>query len=152
MGSIVNAGFKSWNTKYLPFQRQINIADKDVYEIVRSKNSLDKFPEYEDIFGSSMVSSVDEGLISKFGKGVDNIVIDEPNKEMMDEINERLSKLMLVLNPAQGGGNLKKRRKSRFTRRINKNKNKSINKRRIKLLKKISKRLRNKRRSSNFRL
>jgi hypothetical protein len=152
MGSIVNAGFKSWNTKYLPFQSAINIADKDVYNIVRSKNPLVKFPEYEDIFGSSMLTSVDEGLKSTFGNGVDNIVIDEPSKEMMNEINERLSKLMLVLNRVQGGGNLKNRRKSRFTRRINKNKNKSINKRRIKLLKKISKRLRNKRRSSNFRL
>jgi hypothetical protein len=150
MGSIVNAGFKSWNTKYLPFQSAINTADKDVYEIVRSKNSSKLFPEYEDIFGSSMLSSVHEGLKSTFGNGVDNIVIDEPSKEMMDEIDERLSRLMSLLT--QSGGNLKKRRKSRFTRRINKNKNKSINKRRIKLLKKISKRLRNKRRSSNFRL
>jgi len=150
MGSIVNAGFKSWNTKYLPFQSVINIADKDVYEIVRNYNSSKPFPEYENIFGSSMV--VDEGLKSKFGNGVDEIEINEPSNEMMDKINERLSELMLVLNPPQRGGNLKNRRKSRFTRRINKNKNKSINKRRIKLLKKISKRLRNKRRSSNFRL
>jgi len=159
MGSIVNAGFKSWNTKYLPFQREINRADKDVYEIVCKYNSSQPFPEYEDIFGSSMLSSVDDELISTFGKGVDNIVIDEPSKDMMDEINERLSRLMLVLT--QAGGNLKNRRRSRFIRRINRNKsisrsrlnrNKSINKRRIKLLKKISKRLRNKRRSSNFRL
>jgi hypothetical protein len=148
MGSIVNAGFKSWNTKYLPFQREINRADKDVYEIVRKYNPSTPFPEYEDIFGSSMLSSVDEELISTFGKGVDNIVIDEPSEDMMDEINERISRLMIVLT--QEGGNLKNRRKSRFIRRINKNK--SINKRRIKLFKKISKRLRNKRRSSKFRL
>jgi hypothetical protein len=148
MGSIVNAGFKSWNTIYLPFQREINRADKDVYEIVRKYNSSKPFPAYEDIFGSSMLGSVDKAFISTFGNGVDNIVIDEPSKEMMDEINERLSRLIVVLT--QEGGNLKNRRKSRFIRRINKNK--SINKRRIKLFKKISKRLRNKRRSSNFRL
>ena len=148
MGSIVNAGFKSWNTKYLPFQREINRADKDVYEIVCKYNPSKPFPAYEDIFGSSMLSSVDQSLISAFSKGVDNIVIDEPSGEMMDEINERISRLMVVLT--QAGGNLKKQRKSRFIRRINKNK--SINKRRIKLLKKISKRLRNKRRSRNFRL
>jgi hypothetical protein len=149
MGSIVNAGFKSWNTKYLPFQREINRADKDVYEIVRKYNSSKPFPEYEDIFGSSMLSSVNQTLVSTFGKGVDNIIIDEPSEEMMSEMNERISRLMVVLTHA-AGGNLRKHRKSRFIRRLNKNK--SVNKRRIKLFKKISKRLRNKRRSRKFRL
>jgi hypothetical protein len=107
-----------------------------------------------------MLNSVDQSLISTFGKGVDYIEIDETNKDMLDEINERISRLMLVLT--QEGGNLRKLRRSRFIRRINKNKsisslsrlnrNRSINKRRIKLFKKISKRLRNKRRSRNFRL
>jgi hypothetical protein len=115
MGSIVNAGFKSWNTKYLPYQREINIADRDIYEIVCKYNSKTIFPSYDDIFGSSMLSSVDKSLISTYGKGVDNIIIDEPSKEMMEEIDKIISKLMLILT--HSAGNLKKSRKYRLIKR-----------------------------------
>jgi len=115
MGSIVNAGFKSWNTKYLPYQREINIADKDIYEIICKYNSKTIFPRYDDIFGSSMLSNVDKSLISTYGKGVDNITIDEPSKEMIEEIDIIISKLMLLLT--QSAGNRKNSKKNRLIKR-----------------------------------
>jgi hypothetical protein len=111
MGSIVNAGFKSWNTRYLPYQNEINIADKDIYKIICKYNSKSLFPNYEDIFGSNMLFSVDSSLISTYGKGVDNINIDEPSTEMMDEINDRISRLMLLLGQHAGKKYNKKSRK-----------------------------------------
>jgi hypothetical protein len=115
MGSIVNAGFKSWNTKYLPYQREINIADRDIYKIVCKYNPKTIFPSYDDIFGSSMLSSVDKSLISTYGKGVDNIIIYVPSKEMMEEIDKIISKLMLLLT--HSAGNLKKSKKNRLIKR-----------------------------------
>jgi hypothetical protein len=125
MGSIVNAGFKSWNTKYLPYQNEINIADKDIYEMICKYNPKVLFPDYTDIFGSNMLSSVDRPLISIYGNGVDNIIIDEPNVEMKQEINDRITRLMAVLT--QHGGkmkikkiNSKKSKKNRFYRKNSK--------------------------------
>jgi hypothetical protein len=127
MGSIVNAGFKSWNTQYLPYQNEINIADRDIYEIICKYNSKSLFPSYNNIYGSNMLLSVDESLISTYGNGVDNIIIDEPTKEMMDEINNRIIKLMILLGQHAGKIINNKRlyiKKSRIRRNINKFKSK----------------------------
>ena len=121
MGSIVNAGFKSWNTRYLSYQNEINIADKDIYEIICKYNSKSLFPSYEDIFGSNMLKSVDISLISTYGKGVDNIIIDEPSKSMMDEINDRISRLMLLLGQHAGKMNKKKSKKKQLNRKYSGN-------------------------------
>jgi hypothetical protein len=121
MGSIVNAGFKSWNTKYLPYQKEINLADRDIYEIICKYNSKVLFPDYEDIFGSNMLSSVDSSLVSIYGKGVDNIIIDEPCFEMKQEINDRITKLMTLLSQHAGKiNNNKKSKKKRLNRKSSK--------------------------------
>jgi hypothetical protein len=121
MGSIVNAGFKSWNTRYLPYQREINLADKDIYEIICKYNSKALFPNYADIFGSNMLSSVDSSLVSTYGKGVDNIIIDEPSDEMKKEINDRISRLMALLSQHAGKINNKKSKKNRLNRKNSRN-------------------------------
>ena len=121
MGSIVNAGFKSWNTRYLPYQREINLADKDIYEIICKYNSKALFPNYADIFGSNMLSSVDSSLVSTYGKGVDNIIIDEPSDEMKKEINDRISRLMALLSQHAGKINNKKSKKNILNRKNSRN-------------------------------
>lgn len=123
MGSIVNAGFKSWNTKYLPYQKEINEADRDIYNIVCKYNPKSIFPNYNDIFGSNMIGSVDSSLISKYGKGVDNIIIEEPSSPMMAEIDERLSRLMLLLG--QNAGKIKNR-KSRIHKKNSRNRRRNL--------------------------
>ena len=117
MGSIVNAGFKSWNTRYLSFQHEINITDKDIYEIICKYNSKALFPNYADIFGSNMLSSVDRSLVSTYGNGVDNIIIDEPSTEMKQEINDRITRLMVLLSQHAGKINNKKSKKNRLNRK-----------------------------------
>jgi len=128
MGSIVNAGFKSWNTKYLPYQQEINLADRDIYEIICKYNSKVLFPDYEDIFGSNMLSSVDSSLVTTYGNGVDNIIIDEPNVEMKQEINDRITQLMAVLSQHAGKIINKKSKKNRLNKKNSRNINRIISK------------------------
>ena len=96
MGSIVNAGHKSWNTKYIPYQALINEYDRIFYEIIRNyETSYNRrlLPEYENIIGSSM--------ISEESKGVDMIEIykyededeDKDKEKMKEEIKEILNEL-----------------------------------------------------------
>lgn len=86
MGSIVNAGNKSWNTRYIPYQALINEYDKKFYEIIRKYNP-GKLPEYKDIVGSSMTS---ETGIDK----VEIIIGDEKEiKQILYELQLQLDKL-----------------------------------------------------------
>jgi hypothetical protein len=87
MGSIVNAGHKSWNTKYIPHQALINEYDKKFYKSIREYNS--SLPEYENIIGSSMTKDL----------GVDNININV-TEEMEKKINIILDELNKRLNPS----------------------------------------------------
>jgi hypothetical protein len=106
MGSIVNANHKSWNTKYLLYQSEINQADRDVYEIVRNHNPLAGLPEYANIDG----------------KQIKDIEIVDSNV-MRNEIDVRIMSLTKDLNEKMSvGGNLTKRRRSKLNRRINRNK------------------------------
>jgi hypothetical protein len=86
MGSIVNAGNKSWNTRYIPHQALINEYDKKFYEIIREYNP-GKLPEYNEIVGSSMTS----------GTGVDKVEIiiqdGKEIKQILDELQLQLDKL-----------------------------------------------------------
>ena len=86
MGSIVNAGHKNWNTRYISHQALINKYDKIFYEIIREYN-LGKLPEYKDIVGSSMTKD----------KGVDEMEIykdeDEEEKKIKKDIKEILDEL-----------------------------------------------------------
>jgi hypothetical protein len=88
MGSIVNAGHKSWNTKYIPYQALINEYDRRFYEIIR-KNNL-SLPEYQNIIGSSMTKEL----------GVDNISINVPDEMEEKNINIILDELNKRLNPS----------------------------------------------------
>jgi hypothetical protein len=88
MGSIVNAGHKSWNTKYIPYQALINKYDRRFYEIIR-KNNL-SLPEYKNIIGSSMTKDL----------GVDNISINVPDEMEEKNINIILDELNKRLNPS----------------------------------------------------
>lgn len=87
MGSIVNAGHKSWNTKYIPYQKSINEYDRQFYEIIRENNQ--SLPNYENIVGSSTNKDL----------GVDNkdIIITE---QMKKNINMILKELNKILNPS----------------------------------------------------
>ena len=115
MGSIVNAGFKNWNTKYLTKQLIINEYDKIVYEIIR-KYTPGKLPDYANIFGSEMLKVVPRELITKYGEGVNAVEIDDSNKDMNMEINKAISELMVKLTTGQTGSGLRKRRNSRRRR------------------------------------
>jgi len=87
MGSIVNADYKSWNTKYIPHQALINEYDRRFYEIIRENNLL--LPEYQDIIGYSMNKEL----------GVDNIEINV-TEEMQIKIKNILEELQKILNPS----------------------------------------------------
>jgi hypothetical protein len=87
MGSIVNAGHKSWNTKYIPHQALINEYDRRFYEIIRENNL--SLPEYQNIIGSSMTKDL----------GVDNININV-TEEMKKKIDIILDELYKRLNPS----------------------------------------------------
>jgi hypothetical protein len=100
MGSIVNAGHKSWNTKYIPHQALINEYDRKFYEIIRNyeySHNRRLLPEYENIIGSSMISGE--------SKGVDMIEIykdedkDEDKEKMKEEIKKILDELKKKLEP-----------------------------------------------------
>jgi len=117
MGSVVNSGFKNWNTKYLTKQPLINEYDKIVYEIIRKYNP-GKLPDYANIFGSEMLKVVPSELIAKYGEGVNAVEIDDSNKDMIAEINKAISDLMLKLANPQTGNGSRKRRNNR--RRVSK--------------------------------
>jgi hypothetical protein len=107
MGSIVNAENKSWNTKYLLYQSEINQADRDVYEIVRKYNP-EKLPEYNDIDG-------------KIIKDTEINASDDMEKEIIARVallTAKLDEEMMI----KSGGNLTKRRRSKLNRRLNRNK------------------------------
>jgi hypothetical protein len=117
MGSIVNAGNKNWNTKYLLYQSDINQADRDVYEIFRKYNHDEIVRRYNPDAKLPEYNAID-------GKIIKNILIND-SVEMRKEIAMRVNDLKTKLDSKMGkmdGGNLTKRRRSKFNRRINRNK------------------------------
>jgi hypothetical protein len=83
MGSIVNAGHKNWNTRYISYQALINEYDIKFYEIIRKYNQ-EQLPKYKDIIGSSMIKDKDKD------KGVDEMEIIEPTKDEITQILDEL--------------------------------------------------------------
>jgi hypothetical protein len=95
MGSIVNAGFKNWNTEYITYNPDIYKADEEIYNFLKRKTKeaklkeLPELPEYTKISGSSIIKD-----------GVDKMEIIF-NKVIYDKIIQVLTNLYNVIREKQ---------------------------------------------------